>query len=95
MVAWAMCTEDEVEISGTPRIYASSDHGRRHFCGECGTSLFYTNALVFPGAIDVQSATLDDPDLIAPGAQIQRAERIGWVDRIDELPKFDRYPAMD
>lgn len=95
MVGWALVGRDMLKMSGTPKIYASSAHGRRHFCGACGTGLFYTNEAAFPGHIDVQTATLDDPDLIPPGAQIQIAERIGWMAKLDELTTFNRYPGMD
>lgn len=92
-VAWAMAAADQVTITGAPLTYASSEHGRRLFCGACGSSLFYTNDAVFPGMIDVQSATLDDPDAIPLGAQIQTAERIGWMGHLDDLPAFERYPG--
>lgn len=92
-VAWAMAQADQVTITGETTVYASSEHARRHFCPKCGTSLFYTNDVVFPGLIDVQSATLDDPDAIPLGGQIQMAERIGWMGRLDDLPAFERYPA--
>ena len=39
--------------------------------------------------------TLDDPDLIPAGAQIQVAERIGWMEKLDEMPSFARYPGME
>ena len=92
-VAWAMAAADQVTITGKPLTYASSEHGRRLFCGACGTSLFYTNDVVFPGMIDVQSATLDDPDAIPLQAQIQTAERIGWMTHLGDLPEFERYPG--
>jgi len=95
MVGWALVSQADLEVAGTPKIYVSSEHGRRHFCADCGTGLFYTNEAVFPGQIDVQSATLDDPDLIPAGAQIQIAERIGWMEKLDEMPTFNRYPGMD
>ena len=91
--AWAMAAADQVTITGEPVTYASSEHGRRLFCGACGTSLFYTNEVVFPGMIDVQSATLDDPDAIPLQAQIQTAERIGWMAHLGDLPAFERYPG--
>ena len=94
MVAWAMVPADQVKIEGEPRIYASSENGRRHFCGTCGTGLFCTNDAVFPGLIDVQSATLDDPGAIEPRAHIQVAERISWVAAAHELPTFERYPSV-
>ena len=93
MVAWGLVARDQITIEGETREYASSEHGRRHFCPACGTALFYTSEQLFPGQIDVQIATLDDPDAIAPTAQIQVADRIGWMARAHELPEFERYPG--
>ena len=92
-VAWALAPADQVTITGGPVWYASSEHGRRGFCGVCGTGLFYTNDVIFPGQIDVQSATLDDPDASPLQGQIQIAERIGWMGHLEQLPAFDRYPG--
>jgi hypothetical protein len=93
MVAWAMVPAAGVKIEGRTRVYASSEHGRRHFCEVCGTGLFYTNEKVLPGMIDVQSATLDDPGALQPAAHIQVAERISWMATAHELPAFERYPG--
>lgn len=94
MVAWTLFGNDDFAVTrGDAKIYASSEHGRRHFCAECGTGLFYTNAVIFPDMTDVQSATLDDPDALPVQAQIQTAERIGWMEHLDSLPAFERYPG--
>ena len=93
LVAWAIFPAEAVRITGTPKVHASSEHARRHFCAECGSGLFYTNEIVFPGLIDIQSATLDDPDSIPLGIQVQTAERIGWMATAHELPQFERYPG--
>lgn len=93
MVAWGLVAKDGLKVEGETKEYASSEHGRRHFCPQCGTGLFYTNEAIFPGQIDVQVATLDDPDTFPPQGQIQMAERIRWTDTLDALPKFDRYPG--
>lgn len=92
-VSWALFARDEVQITGEPRAYRSSEHAERHFCAVCGTSLFYTNPVIFPGQIDIQSATLDNPDAFAMQGQIQTAERIGWMATRDRLPQFERYPG--
>lgn len=94
-VAWAIFKLDEVQLTqGLPKVWASSEHGRRHFCADCGTGLFYTNDVVFDGLIDVQSATLDEPDaIIAPQAQVQIAERIGWLQAGLQSHAFERYPG--
>ncbi len=95
LVGWAMYPQDAVQvIKGTPKIYASSEHGRRHFCGNCGSGLFYFNMEVLPGIIDVQSATFDDPQAAAPQAHIQTADQIGWMRTAHLLPSFERYPPQ-
>ena len=92
MVGWAMYRESAVRVlTGAPKIYASSEHGRRHFCAECGTGLFYTNAAILPGIIDIQSATYDDPGALPARAHVQVAERINWMATAHELPTFERY----
>ena len=93
MVAWGLVSKDELKIGGETREYASSEHGRRHFCPKCGSGLFYTSEVIFPGQIDVQLATLDDPNAVVPTVQIQLADRIGWMDCLGEMRRFDRYPS--
>jgi hypothetical protein len=92
-VSWALFPCNAVTITGDVQIYASSENARRHFCGTCGSSLFYTNEVVFPGLIDVQSATLDDPAALPLQVQVQTAERIGWMEHLQDVPAFERYPA--
>ena len=95
LVGWTMYREDQVTLTqGTPRTYQSSTDGRRQFCPNCGTGLFYTNAAMLPGIVDIQSATYDDPDAVPPRIHIQLAERIGWMKDAHELPGFERYPPQ-
>lgn len=93
MVGWAMVPADQVTVEGEPTVYRSSEHGRRHFCGRCGTGLFYVNERMLPGMIDVQTGTLDDPASLPPQAHIQVAERIAWMADAHDLPRFERYPG--
>lgn len=93
MVGWAMFPTNAVKVvQGTAKIYKSSEHGRRYFCADCGTGLFYTNDVILPGITDVQSATFDSPDALPARVQIQVADRISWMATAHELPSFDRYP---
>jgi hypothetical protein len=95
MVGWTMYKHEGVKVTkGTPKTYRSSEHGRREFCPDCGTGLFYTNAVVLPGVIDIQSGTYDNPDLIPARLHIQVAERLSWMEHAHELPTFDRYPTQ-
>lgn len=95
MVSWSLFPREAVTVSGETACYASSEQAQRLFCPKCGTGLFYVNEAIFPGQIDVQSATLDNPDAFPVEGHIQTAERIGWMERAHELPRFDRYPGMD
>ncbi len=95
-MGWSAFPEKSLTLlQGKPKVYVSSEHGRRHFCADCGTGLFYYNAVNLPGIADVQIATLDDPGALAPMIQVQAAERIGWMERAHELPAFPRYPARN
>jgi hypothetical protein len=96
MVGWAMYKLDAVRVTdGTPNIYESSEHGRRHFCPVCGTGLFYTNAEILPGIIDIQSATCDNPNLVPAQVHFHVAERIEWMEHAHKLPAFERYPPQN
>jgi len=80
-------------LQGQPKTINSSGSAMRSFCPDCGTGLFYRNAVILPGIVDVQSATLDDPDALPPGVQIQVAERLHWMTQAHELPAFERFPG--
>lgn len=92
MVGWAVFGKAQLAHDGALATYESSEHGRRQFCPRCGTGLFYLNDVIFEGLVDVQIATLDDPDAIRPIEQIQVAERIGWMADAHALPSFQRWP---
>ncbi len=95
MVGWTMFKSDQVSVSkGEAKAYASSEHGRRHFCADCGTGLYYTNDQMLPGITDIQSGTLDDPAAIPAQVHIQTADRIEWMKGAHELPAFERYPPQ-
>lgn len=95
MVGWAMYLQDQVRITkGKPKVYMSSEHGRRQFCGDCGTGLLYFNDQNLPGIVDVQSCTYDDPAASPPLIQIQVAERLPWMETAHTLPEFARYPSQ-
>ena len=79
MVGWLMVKNEQLKVTGDPSIYPSSEHARRYFCIQCGTGLFYSNDDLIPGMVDIQSATLDEPDSVAPEAHVQVVDRIEWM----------------
>ena len=94
MVAWAMFPEASLVLTkGIPKTINSSGAVMRSFCADCGSGLFYRNAEILPGIVDVQTATLDNPDALPPTKQIQTAERLAWMKHMHELPEYERFPA--
>ncbi|WP_159983675.1 MULTISPECIES: GFA family protein [unclassified Novosphingobium] len=93
-VAWGAFKASEFALTkGAAAVYNSSGASMRHFCATCGTGLYFVNEEYLPGLVDIQVATLDDPDALPPQAQIQVAERIGWMKDLAALPEFERYPG--
>ena len=72
-------------IAGAPRWYRSSDHARRGFCGDCGSSLFFEDARE-PDSIDVATAILDAPERFAPERHIWVDSGVAWARPADGLP---------
>lgn len=94
-VCWLLIPRHAVVVKGNISTYSSSSGTARSFCGECGTGLFYENAEIFPDQIDIQSATLDNPDAFSLREQVQTAERLGYIHHLDRIPAYDRYPEAN
>lgn len=93
MVGWAAFAEADFAIEqGEATTHNSSGASLRSFCPSCGTGVYFRNAELLPGIVDIQTATLDDPDAVPPTVQIQVAERIGWMETAHGLPAFSRWP---
>ncbi|MEP7348763.1 MAG: GFA family protein [Sphingorhabdus sp.] len=94
MVAWAAFAENEFALlAGELTTFNSSGTAMRSFCPKCGTGIAYRNAEFLPGIVDIQAATLDEPDALPADAHIQTAERIGWMASAHTLPEFERFPG--
>lgn len=94
MVAWlAVKAEDFRVTKGKAASYNGAGASVRHFCGTCGTPLWFVNEEMLPGIVDVQSVTLDAPDETAPTAQIQTAEARAWMAGLADMPQFERWPG--
>lgn len=94
VVAWlAMPNTGFLITQGVPVRYTAPSGATRMFCGNCGTPLFFVNEEVLPGIVDIQSVTLDAPESVAVQAQIQTADRRSYMETLDNLPSFTRYPG--
>jgi hypothetical protein len=91
---WAAFAEGDFRVTaGDPVTYNSSGAAMRSFCPRCGTSLFYRNAEMLPGIVDILAATLDDPEALPPAIHIQTADRLSYMADLTALPEFERYPG--
>jgi hypothetical protein len=94
MVSWYAVKEGQLALkSGELSQFEGSPGSQRQFCPTCGTGLFFRNETNLPGLVDIQSATFDDPGAATPAIQVQCAERVAWMDKVPEMPAFERYPG--
>ncbi|RIA36619.1 hypothetical protein DFR49_3903 [Hephaestia caeni] len=93
LVAWAVVDDDKLRVTGEMASHNSSGDVQRQFCPNCGTGLFYRSESIFPGQVDVQSATFDDPDADPPTIRVQLAEAPAWLAGLNALPGHARYPG--
>jgi hypothetical protein len=84
--------QDFVYVSGADQVrtFMSSSFGRREFCGACGTALTM-RVDHQPETVDFTVATLEEPDAAPPGFHIFYAEKIGWFDTADDLPRHEKF----
>ena len=89
-VTWVVVPRSRFEVrAGADRLveFKSSEHGRRTFCGVCGSSLFCESSH-HPDQIDVVLAGLDGPIDREPQAHIYFDDRADWVFCEDGLPRL-------
>lgn len=92
-VAWATVPAAAFAwTAGAPATHVSSPGVVRTHCAACGTSLTYRSE---PDTIDVTLASLDDPEAIAPAAEIWLAHRLSWQPVEPARPAFPRGPGDD
>lgn len=86
VVTWfTLRRTDFVVTNGSCRIYRSSDHGQRGFCGDCGSQItFYSTRL--PDEIDVTLGTLDTPEKFPASLHIWTESRLPWLHLDEQLP---------
>jgi hypothetical protein len=88
MLTWATYPAAAMRyVSGEPSVYRSSASAVREFCGRCGTQLIFRGD---DGAtVDVTVASLDEPDLLVPAANIWTGARRAWLHHFDaSLPSY-------
>lgn len=81
-------------LTGRTKAYGrAADSGNRverHFCPECGASLYSTNAGM-PGLVFLRASSLDDLEVFKPQMHVYTSRAASW-DRPTDLPGFEKMP---
>jgi len=82
-------------IEGNPRAYDTiGDSGmkvHRHFCGECGSTLF-SRCESAPDLVFVDSGSLDDASGLQPSMHIFTRSAQPWAKIPADMPSFEAMP---
>jgi hypothetical protein len=73
---------------GKPKEYRSSQAAYRVFCAKCGAQLGFRRAEA-PTEMELNLATLDHPDAVAPRYHIYTASQLPWLRIDDQLPRYE------
>ena len=93
-VTWTAVPPDQFRVTAGEehlRTFASSDLGRRQFCGECGTQMFCWHEHADsspPSMIDVTVASLHEPIDRMPEMHVFYDSKASWTVINDDLPKL-------
>jgi hypothetical protein len=86
-VTWAIIENDDFSFSrGNPKTLASSDHGTRTFCDQCGTPLTCVSTR-HPDKIDITVGSFDAPAAFVPTQEYYTDTKLSWTDHVAELPQ--------
>lgn len=87
VLAWAAFPLEAFRYTrSTLKLFRSSEHGQREFCGDCGSQLLF-RYITSATSVDVNIGTLDKPTQVKPECHIWTESQINWFDIADELPR--------
>ena len=78
--AFAIFPAGKVETSGASRAAATSEHGRRHFCPDCGAPVFSRDE--GSDEIEIPLGALDEPDRLQPTYELWIGRRESWLSAV-------------
>jgi hypothetical protein len=87
---------DAVRVTeGNPSVFPTSETGRSHFCGKCGTGLYGeflapTHLLARNGRyFSIRVGTFDEPERLRPQIHQWIESKLSWFDTTDDLPRVE------
>lgn len=84
--ALAIFPAKAVVIEGETR-----DHRGRHFCPQCGSSVFG----ISEDEIEIAIGTLDEPDQFKPSYELWTTRREGWLPEFPLAHRYERNRTRD
>ncbi|MCK5425313.1 MAG: GFA family protein [Emcibacter sp.] len=85
-ISWIIFDDDKVKVtSGELSHYHSSEHCRRGYCKDCGSTMSFQS----PGNFDIALGVMDDPEPFKASKHIWSKSQISHVNIVDGLPRFD------
>ena len=73
------------------REFASSDHGRRFFCGTCGATMGNLTSMR-PKLMHLAAGSLDHAPPLKVDLHLYVGSKASWHEITDELPQHDELP---
>lgn len=87
VAAWMDFQKDQVIWLGAePAEYKSSEHIRRGFCPQCGSTLSYRSTR-YPDYLTLSIASLDEPDRVKPNYHIYTDSQVSWLSIDDDCER--------
>lgn len=80
------------ESNATMKEFASSEHIRRGFCDQCGSTMSYRH-VKHPTLFSLAITSLDDPNQVTPTHHIHTESQVSWMSIDDDCPRYLRGQA--
>jgi hypothetical protein len=94
----ALFPKQKVRVEGPSKVYVrGSDSGRKiekHFCPDCGSTVFWYYLDHFPDLIGIAFGAFADPSMPWPPVSVWEETRHPWVTFDHELLHFERQPEL-
>jgi len=77
-------------VNGRDKLseYQVTEGAVKHYCSACGTPVFNSNPIRYPGLAMVYLGTLAEPASLKPAVNIYSENKLPWIDSITDIRSF-------